>query len=148
MAGRWTGDKSLSEPMLIYCRVNPMEQNEVTFQLKFKYFHSRKCIAKWQQLKFIHFHPKKMHCKMTAILSRVQCVEGCVKYIKKLWLSAGQLNHRKMVSNLPQSFLVITGSICCEFSQKTSHSLHTRVTFGVSLTHWPLGYLNGIWKLI
>ena len=38
------GAKPLSEPMLIHCQLDPKEHISMKFYLKFKYFHSRKCI--------------------------------------------------------------------------------------------------------
>ena len=38
--------KPLSEPILAYCRLNPSEQTSLEFSLKFKKFHSKKCIWK------------------------------------------------------------------------------------------------------
>ena len=56
---RWTGSalvqimawhqishKPLSEPMLIYCKLDSLEQISVKFESEFYHFHSRKCIRK------------------------------------------------------------------------------------------------------
>ena len=44
MACRLDGTKPLSEPMLSYCQLHPEEYISMNFYLKFKYFHSWKCI--------------------------------------------------------------------------------------------------------
>ena len=44
MACRLDGAKPLSEPMLTYCQWDPKEHISRKFYLKFKCFHSRKCI--------------------------------------------------------------------------------------------------------
>ena len=45
MAGRLTGAKPLSEPMLIYCQLlDQWEQNSMKFESKFERFHLRKCV--------------------------------------------------------------------------------------------------------
>ena len=49
MVCRWT----LSEPVIVYCQLDPKEHISMKFDLKFKSFHSRKCIwkcclQKWQ----------------------------------------------------------------------------------------------------
>ena len=61
---RWTGStlvqimaKPLSEPVLIYCQLDPKEHISMKFYLKFKYFHSWKCV-----------------CEMAPILSRLRGV--------------------------------------------------------------------------
>ena len=41
---RLDGTKPLSEPMLTYCQLEPREHISMKLYLKFKYFHSRKCI--------------------------------------------------------------------------------------------------------
>ena len=46
MACRLGGAKPLSEPMLICCQLDPKQHISMKFYLKFKYFHSRKCIWK------------------------------------------------------------------------------------------------------
>ena len=58
---RLDGAKPLSEPMMEYCWLDPLEQTAVKFWLEFKHFHSRKCI--WN---FV--------LKMAAILPQSQCV--------------------------------------------------------------------------
>ena len=45
MAWRRPGDKPLSEPMLTYCQLGSKEHISMKFYLKFKYFHSRKCVS-------------------------------------------------------------------------------------------------------
>ena len=47
MACRLFGAKPLSEPMLPYCQLDPMEHISVKYCLRFKRFHSRKCTSKW-----------------------------------------------------------------------------------------------------
>ena len=44
------GAKPLSEPVLTYCQLDPKEHISMKFYLKFKYFHSRKCVSstKWR----------------------------------------------------------------------------------------------------
>ena len=44
MACRRIGAKPLSKPMLTYCQLDPKEHISMKFNLKFKYFHSRKCV--------------------------------------------------------------------------------------------------------
>ena len=44
MACRLDGTKPLSEPMLTYYQLDPEEHISMKFYLKFKYFHSSKCI--------------------------------------------------------------------------------------------------------
>ena len=44
MACRLDGAKPLSEPMLTYCQLCPKEHTSMKFYLKFKYFHSTKCV--------------------------------------------------------------------------------------------------------
>ena len=44
MTCRLDGAKPLSEPMLIYCQLDPREHISMKFYLKFIYFHSRKCV--------------------------------------------------------------------------------------------------------
>ena len=46
MACRLFGAKSLPEPMLAYCQLDPYEQSSVKFQSKFKHYHWRKGIWK------------------------------------------------------------------------------------------------------
>ena len=46
MACRLIGAKPSSEPMLPYCRLDTQESISVTFYLKFKSFHTRKCVRK------------------------------------------------------------------------------------------------------
>ena len=45
MACRLFGDKPLSEPMIVYCQMESNGNISMTFYLKFKCFHSRKCIG-------------------------------------------------------------------------------------------------------
>ena len=40
------GDKPLSEPVMVYCQLDPREHISMKLYLKFKSFHSRKCIWK------------------------------------------------------------------------------------------------------
>ena len=44
MACRLFGDNPLSEPIMVYCQLKPKEHISMKFYLKFKGFHSRKCI--------------------------------------------------------------------------------------------------------
>ena len=44
MAWCLDGSKPLSEPMLTYYQLNHKEHNSITFYLKLKYSHSRKCV--------------------------------------------------------------------------------------------------------
>ena len=44
MACGLDGAQPLSEPMLTYCQLDPKQHISMKFYLKFKYFHSRKCI--------------------------------------------------------------------------------------------------------
>ena len=46
MACRLVGDNLLSEPMMVCCQLDPEEHISMKFYLKFKSFHSRKCIWK------------------------------------------------------------------------------------------------------
>ena len=39
------GDNPLSEPMIVRCQLDPREHISMTFYLRFKGFHSRKCIG-------------------------------------------------------------------------------------------------------
>ena len=48
MACRLDGNKPLSEPMLTYCQLKSQGHISMTFYLKFKYFHSRKCNWNWR----------------------------------------------------------------------------------------------------
>ena len=49
MVCRLFGNNPLSEPMMVYCQLDPTEHISITFYLKFKGFHSRKCIWKCLQ---------------------------------------------------------------------------------------------------
>ena len=48
------GAKPVSEPMMIYCQLNPKECISMKY-LKFKSFHSRKCIGKYHVWNGSHF---------------------------------------------------------------------------------------------
>ena len=50
MACRMVGAKPLSKPMLTYCQWEPKEPISMKFYLKFKYFHSRKCVWTYRLL--------------------------------------------------------------------------------------------------
>ena len=68
--------KSLSELMLNYYVLDPLEQTS-KFYLKFKHFHSRKCIWKY--------------ClKMSTILSQSQCVKVSIIEVRA-WMRHGWL---------------------------------------------------------
>ena len=49
--------KPLSEPMLVYCQLDPWEQVSVKFESEFYPFHSRKCIWKCRLPKWWPFCP-------------------------------------------------------------------------------------------
>ena len=55
MACRLFGAKSLPEPMLTYCQLDPQEQISVKFHSKYKIFHSRKCIWTYRLRDAGHF---------------------------------------------------------------------------------------------
>ena len=55
MACRLFGAKPLSKLMLGYCRLHPQEQNSVKFELKYKSFHSRKCMQIYRLRNCRHF---------------------------------------------------------------------------------------------
>ena len=55
MACRLFGAKPLSKPMLGYCQLDHQEQTSVKFKMKYKTFHSRKCIWKYRLRNGGHF---------------------------------------------------------------------------------------------
>ena len=55
MACRLYSVKPLSKPMLPYCQLDPEEHISVKFYLKFKTFHSWKCIWEYRLLNGRHF---------------------------------------------------------------------------------------------
>ena len=55
MACRLDSAKPLSEPMPTYCQLEPKEHISIKFYLKFKYFHSRKCIWTFHLRNGSHF---------------------------------------------------------------------------------------------
>ena len=57
MACRLFGAKSFSEPMLEYCRLDPLEQISVKYLLKYIHFHSNKYIWKCRLQNGGHFVP-------------------------------------------------------------------------------------------
>ena len=66
MACRLDGAKPLSEPMLEYCYLDPLEQTSVKSQSKFIYFHSRKCIGKYRQQIGSHLVPASQYTHHTS----------------------------------------------------------------------------------
>ena len=52
MACRLDGTKPFSEPMPTYCQLDPKEHISMEFYLKFKYFHSRKCVRTCRLVKW------------------------------------------------------------------------------------------------
>ena len=60
IASRLDGAKPLSEPILTYCQLNPKESISMKFYLKFKYFHSRKCVWTCRLRNGGHFVQGKM----------------------------------------------------------------------------------------
>ena len=79
MACRLDGAKPLSEPMLTYCQLDPKEHISMTYCLKLKYFHSRKCVWTCRLRNGGHFVQGRwvkdvVVCRMAAILSQSQPV--------------------------------------------------------------------------
>ena len=73
MACRLDGTKSLSEPMMEYCLLNPGKHISMTFSSKFINFHIRKC--DWKCL-----------WKIAASLSQPRCVKPFYQYALHLQL--------------------------------------------------------------
>ena len=65
MACPLSGARPLSEPMMTYCQLNPREHISMKYCLKFKCFHSRKCIWKCRLENSSHF------------VSTSMCLVGC-----------------------------------------------------------------------
>ena len=66
------GAKSLSEPMLTYCQLEPKEHISIKLCLKFKYFHARKCALTCHQRNSGHFVQREIHRNFPDNLSRTR----------------------------------------------------------------------------
>ena len=60
MACCLNGAKPLSEPVLTYCQLDPKEYISMSFYLKFKYFHLRKCVSTCRLQNGGHFAQRTM----------------------------------------------------------------------------------------
>ena len=74
MACRLFGAKTLSQPMLYYCQLDPYEQTSVKLYSKFKHFHSRKCIGKCRPFCLV---PARVAGQQTKVSLLEACYAGC-----------------------------------------------------------------------
>ena len=96
MACRLFGDNQFSEPVMVYWQLDPKEHFSMKFYLKFKSFHSRKCIWK------CHLQKWRPSCIGLNVLRRYTCGTRAVH----IWCNVSALhdNWYKLVRQI-ESYL-------------------------------------------
>ena len=83
MGCRLFGAKPLSDPMMVYCQLDPKKRTSLKYYLRVN-FHSGKCSWKY--------------CEMAAILSRPQCVNMKTSSMELLSNMYGNLVQSRMIN--------------------------------------------------
>ena len=85
------GAKPLSEPMLEYCQLDPLEQTSMKFQSEFKHFHSRTCTLKSRLRNGDHFVSASM-CQRLPGSNNAQRALTIILIIVRMWCLLVELN--------------------------------------------------------